>query len=76
MDKIKAYTDLIEIASKQVANMLGQGLQDPSKVEFNIETLLVDDDDCIHVVLSNHKHARAIGARVEVIKELKNLRNI
>jgi len=76
MDKIKAYQELITIASQQMVQLLNAGLQEPTKTEVAVETLFVDDDDNIHVVFHNHKNARPIAARVEVIKQLKENQKI
>jgi hypothetical protein len=69
--KIKAYLELIDITSRQIANLLMDGLREDTKAQADIGTMFVDDDDNIHVVITNHKNARQIAARVEIIKELK-----
>lgn len=76
MDKIKAYTELIEICSKQVVSLLGLSTETLHGTSTNLNTMTVDDDDNIHLVIQNHKNAPSIAARLEIINELKKARQV
>lgn len=76
MDKIKAYTELIDICSKQIISLLGLGTNAVAGTSTDLNTLFVDDDDNLHLVIRDHQNARPIAARLEVIKEMKQAQKV
>lgn len=65
----KAYCDLIKLCKEQL-----QHLFICDKLEIDAATLFVDDDDNVHVVITEHSRATEIKARVNIIKKLEELK--
>lgn len=76
MAKFNAYSELIDICSKQVISLLDLSTEALHGTSADLNTITVDDDDNIHLVIHNHKNAPSIASRLEIINELKKARQV